>query len=247
METNKAALLASLYSKLEASDDLSAAERDVLAAAAGERKVVPAKHDIVSQGSRPEQSTLIVSGLSARYTDLRDGARRISGLHVAGDFVDLHSLLLKPMDHGILAMSECTVVAFPHEGLRRITEEHPHLTRVLWRSTLIDAAIHRQWLVAKGGLDSLGEAAHLLCELFLRHKAAGLVQGDSFTLAMTQQDFGDALGKSIVQTNRSIQTLRKLGLIAWKGQQVSVLDWEQLADLAEFDATYLRLGHGLGY
>ena len=241
MVRDEEAMLKPLFTRLDTSDSLSAAEREVLIEAAGESRAVGAKQDIVSQGDRPAHSSLIVSGLSARYTDLRDGTRRISGLHLAGDFVDLHSLLLRPMDHGILAVSDCTILQFPHEGLRRITETHPHLTRLLWLSTLIDAAIHRQWLVIKGGLESLGEAAHLLCELHMRHKAAGLLEGDGFTLPMTQQDFGDTLGKSLVQTNRVIQTLRKLGLIAWKGQKVSVLDFDQLAELAEFDATYLRL------
>lgn len=234
-------LLKPLFDRLSARDHISDEERQVLLDAAGEVRLFEPKQDFVIQGSRPDHSTLILQGLAARYTQRRDGDRLISGLHLSGDFVDLHSLLLKQMDHGIVAMSPCTVLLFPHDRLRAITRDYPHLTRMLWLATLIDAAIHRQWLVVKGSMDSLGEAAHLLCELYVRHQVAGLVNEDSFPLAMTQQDFGDALGKSVVQTNRVIQTMRQLGLITWQGQRVTVLNWAQLAELAEFDPTYLSL------
>lgn len=244
MAKDNRALLGPLFARIEASHDLSEEEKALLAEAAGDTRSFGARQDIVVQGSRPKVSSLLVEGLSGRYVDLRDGTRRISGLHVSGDFVDLHSMLLKPMDHGILAMSDCTVLQFPHENLLRVTNAHPQLTRLLWFLTLVDAAVHRQWLVARGGLDSLGEAAHLLCELYLRHRAAALTRGETFTLPMTQQDFGNALGKSAVQTNRVIQTLRKLGFISWKGQQIAILDWDSLAELGEFDPTYLQLKRG---
>lgn len=234
-------LLKPLFDRLSARDHISDEEKRALAAAAGDVRLVPAKQDFVVQGSRPEHSTLILQGLAARHTQVLDGRRLISGLHLSGDFVDLHSLLLKTMDHGIAAMSPCTILNFPHDRLRRLSETHPHLTRMLWLATLIDAAIHRQWLVVKGALDSLGEAAHLLCELHVRHQIAGLVEDGGFSLPLTQQDFGDALGKSVVQTNRVIQTMRQLGLISWQAQRVTVLNWAGLAELAEFDPTYLSL------
>jgi len=241
MAIDKHALLRPLFERLEALDALTEEERAALVdAASNEVRTFAAKQEIVAQGSRPSASTLVLSGLSARQTQLRDGDRLISGLHLSGDFVDLHSLVIGEMDHGILAMSDCTVITFPHSKLRDITATHPHLTRMLWLVTLIDAAMHRQWLVVKGGLDSLGEAAHLLCEMYVRHQMAGLARDRSFPFPLTQQDFGDALGKSLVQTNRVIQTLRKLGVIAWQGHHVTILDWDQMAEMAEFDPTYLN-------
>ncbi len=241
MAIDKPGLLMPLFDRLAALDVLSEEERGALVEAAdNDVRTFAARQEIVAQGTRPTTSKLVLSGLSARQTQLRDGARLISGLHVSGDFVDLHSLLIGEMDHGIVAMSECTVISFPHARLRDITVNYPHLTRLLWLITLIDAAMHRQWLVVKGGHDSLGEAAHLLCEMYLRHQMAGLADGYSFSFPLTQQDFGDALGKSLVQTNRVIQTLRKLGVITWQGQRVTILDWDQLTEMAEFDTTYLN-------
>src|SRR5690606_20789029 len=157
-----------------------------------------ARQEIVAQGSRPGTSTLVLSGLSARQTRLRDGDRLISGLHLSGDFVDLHSLVIGEMDHSIVAMSHCTVSNFPHARLRDVATRLRQLARPLGRGTLIDAARPRQWLVVRGGLDSLGEAARLLCEMYVRHQMAGLAEDHMFPSPPTRQDFGDALGKSLV-------------------------------------------------
>lgn len=67
-----------------------------------------------------------------------------------GDFVDLHSFLLNKMDHGVVALTPCRIGVVPHDELRAITDRYPNLTRLLWLNTLIDGAIHREWLVAMG-------------------------------------------------------------------------------------------------
>ncbi|TGR94442.1 Crp/Fnr family transcriptional regulator, partial [Mesorhizobium sp. M1C.F.Ca.ET.188.01.1.1] len=86
----------------------------------------------------------------ARYKVLEDGGRQFTSLQVPGDFVDLHAFLLKTMDHGIIALSPCHVAAADHAKLCAITEQAPHLTRLLWLDTLVDGAIHREWIVAMG-------------------------------------------------------------------------------------------------
>jgi CRP-like cAMP-binding protein len=195
----------------------------------------------VREGDRPTESTLMIEGFCGRYSTFADGRRQFTALHIAGDFVDLHSFLLKPMDHGVVALSPCRIVTFPHAALREITEQFPHLTRVLWFSTLIDAAIHRAWLVSMGRRAALAHMAHLLCELLLRLHVVGLAEGRSFNFPLTQQELADILGLSMVHVNRVIQDLRAKKLVAWRSGRVSILDWEGLVALAEFDPTYLHL------
>lgn len=197
--------------------------------------------DIVTENAHASHSTLILSGLSGRYSTLADGGRQITEINVPGDFVDLHSLLMKQMDHGIVALSDCTYATAPHSRLIEITERHPHLTRLLWLDTIIDAAIHRQWLVAMGRRSGLGHLAHLVCEMYLRLDVVGLTQGLAFELPLTQSVIGDVLGLSTVHVNRLIAELRAEGLVSWSSFQVEILDWDRLTAVAEFDATYLRL------
>jgi hypothetical protein len=55
--------------------------------------------------------------------------------------------------------------------------------------------------------------AYFFCELFWRHRAAGLSEDHSLQLPLTQTDIGDALGLTSVHVNRVLQGLRRDGLI----------------------------------
>ncbi|RYE87074.1 MAG: Crp/Fnr family transcriptional regulator, partial [Hyphomicrobiales bacterium] len=157
-----------LFRRLSLRDSVSDEERQALTEVLSEVKSLPAGADIVRETERPGRSTLVLSGITCRYRNLENGKRQITAIHVPGDFVDLHSFLIKQMDHSVGTLSPCIVVYAPHEGLERITERLPHLTRLLWLLTLIDASIHRQWLVTMGAYPALNRTAHLLCELFTR-------------------------------------------------------------------------------
>jgi len=233
--------ITTLVEKLSLRDRISPEEIEALQKALEPPKTVAAGSDIVREHTRPLHSTLLISGFSARYSTLEDGARQITEINVAGDFIDLHSLLMKQMDHGVVALTECVVAEAPHSGLIDITERHPHLTRLLWLDTIIDAAIHRQWLVAMGRRSGLGHLAHLVCELYLRLQAVGQTGDLTFDLPLTQAVLGDALGLSTVHVSRLISELRGEGVINWSGGRIDILDWRRLAEIAEFDPTYLRL------
>ncbi|MXQ14142.1 helix-turn-helix domain-containing protein [Microvirga makkahensis] len=228
-----------LIRKLENFDRLSDEEKQFLEGAVVRARVVSKGEDIIREGDRPTESTVLLEGFAARYSLLRNGKRQITGLHVPGDFVDLHSFLVKKMDHAVLAITPCSVGFVPHETLREISENHPHLTRLLGVNIAVDAAIHRQWIVAMGRRSALEHAAHLLCEMFLRLRAVGLTEDDSFKLPLTQAELGDALGLSTVHVNRVVQDLRKERLITWRGETLVIDDWERLQELAEFDPTFL--------
>ena len=231
----------SLIDKLQRRDVLSLQEQAALNDVLGPPIAVAAGVDMIVEGERPGQSTLLIQGLAARYTNLADGGRQITELNVAGDFIDLHSFVLKQMDHGVQALTDCTIVHAPHARLRRITEEHPHLARVLWLDTVIDAAIHRQWIASMGRRTSLAHLAHLLCELYKRLEVVGLAADCSFELPLSQATLADVLGLSTVHVNRLIGELRSTRLLTWTQPKVTILDWDGLAALAEFDPVYLRL------
>lgn len=234
-------MIGALVQKLSRRDDLSTDERQALGALLGPERHVPAGNLIVEPGDRPNYSTFLVSGFCARYSLTLGGDRQFTELNVPGDFIDLHSLLMKQMDHGVMALSDCVVAPAQHGDLRRLTEHCPHLTRMLWLETVVDGAIHRQWLVTMGRQNAASRLAHLICELYMRLEAAGHAQDHRFTVPLTQADLGDVLGLTPVHVNRVMMDLRHQGLIEWKGSQVAILDWDKLVVFAEFDPTYLRL------
>ncbi|HVW56517.1 MAG TPA: Crp/Fnr family transcriptional regulator [Rhizobiaceae bacterium] len=230
-----------LILNLQHRDVIAPLEQAALESIVSKVEYYRAGQDIVAEGTHPRESCLMIEGFSARSHVIEQGQRQLTAVHIPGDFVDLHSLLLKVMDHGVVALTNCTVSKVPHENLRKISAEYPHLTRMLWLSTVVDAAIHRAWIVSMGRRSSVGQVAHLLCELYLRLKAVDLTRAYSFELPITQAQLGDMMGRSVVHVNRILQFLRRKGLIAWRGASLTILDWERLQAIAGFDPTYLSL------
>ncbi len=220
---------------------LSEEEERVLEQIVGPPTQIAAGTDFVREGSRPTNSTLLVEGFAARYKIVENGSRQITALHTPGDFVDLHSLLLKTMDHGVLAITPCKVALAPHAALRDLSATHPHLSRLLWLMTLIDGAIHREWLVFMGRTPAVAHAAHLLCEIYAQLDVVGLAPERRFDFPITQSDLGDVLGLSSVHVNRVLQELRAKGLIRWENHEVTILDWDSLKAQGQFDPTYLHM------
>jgi CRP-like cAMP-binding protein len=235
------AQLSTLFWKLDERDEVTPDERAAIADCVGREMAMRAGGDLVREGDRPAQSTLLVQGFAVRYRVLRHGQRQITAVHIPGDFVDLHSLLLKQMDHAVGALTDCEVLLFPHDRLTTLTQIHPHLTRLLWLSTLIDAAAHREWLVAIGRRTAAQHIAHLICELYVRLKVIRSVEDQTFSLPITQIELGDILGLSAVHVNRTLQALREEKLFTWHKQTVRILDWQRLQEWAEFDPLYLHL------
>ncbi|HYE43426.1 MAG TPA: Crp/Fnr family transcriptional regulator [Caulobacteraceae bacterium] len=229
-----------LIQKLERRARLLDEEKAFLADACQPPRKVSAGEDIIRPGDTPQASTLLIEGYTARYGTFDDGRRQLTALHIRGDFVDLHSFLLRTMDHGITALTPCTIAQVPHTTLKVITEQWPHLARVLWLDTLVDGAIHRQWLVSLGRRPALGRLAHLFCELSVRFSLVGL-DDRCFSFPLTQSTVGDMLGLSTVHVNRVAQELRAEGVITWRGGRVQIEDWAGLTRIAEFDPMYLQL------
>jgi CRP-like cAMP-binding protein len=233
--------IAPLLEKMARRDTISPRERETLTSLLGPAKTVPAGKRLIEPGDRPSFSTFLISGFCARFSLTPSGGRQLTELNLAGDFVDLHSLLMRQMDHGVIALSECVVAPVAHDDLRRLTETEPHLTRLLWLETVVDGAIHRQWLVTMGQQNAASRLAHLICELYCRQEAAGLAGAYRFGLPMTQSDLADLLGLTQVHVNRVLMALRRQGLVDWKAGQVAIHDWQGLVSLGRFDPTYLRL------
>jgi biotin operon repressor len=74
--------------------------------------------------------------------------------------------------------------------------------------------------------------AYLFWEVGQRLRLAALTEGEQFEFPVSQVILADSLGLSTVHVNRTLQRLRKLGVLAFAGRRVSVLDPEALRSLA---------------
>jgi CRP-like cAMP-binding protein len=192
-------------------------------------------------GDRPSRSFVILEGLLSTSKTLRDGEIQITAFHIAGDMPDLQSLHLDVLDSDIGALTNCTLAFVSHERLRPFCERHPRLAAALWRATLVDSSVHREWVVNVAQRPAINRLAHLLCEMMTRMEAVGLAQDASCDLRLTQVDLSEATGLSVVHVNRTLQELRKQGLISFGRGTLTVHDWEALARVGDFRSDYLHL------
>jgi len=227
--------------KLRARDDISAQEEHAIRQLFGEPIEYPPDTVIIRAGQELSASTLLADGILARIYELREGERQITELHVAGDFADLHSFTLKRLDHDVVTMTKCKILMASHDRLRILTDQHPHLARVYWFGTNLDAAIHRMWEVSLGRRRASPRLAHLFCELHVRLGIVGLSQEDGFNLPLTQDELADCLGLTPVHVNRTLKDLRERELVEFRSGKVMIRNLSGLRQLAEFDPGYLYL------
>jgi CRP-like cAMP-binding protein len=227
--------------KIRRRDDVSAEEEQVIRGLVSHTISVPADRVVIRAGELLNQSMLLLDGWAARAKDLPSGQRQFAEIHLPGDFADLHSFTLKRLDHDVISISPCQFAIVPHERLKAMTERMPHLTRVYWFSTNLDAAIHREWALSLGRRSAISRMAHLFCELFIRLEIVGLTRDRSYDFPLTQAELGESLGLTSVHVNRTLQELRRMGLIDVEDRRVTIHDLGALKGVAEFDPSYLYL------
>ena len=78
-------------------------------------------------------------------------------------------------------------------------------------------------------------------EMLIRMRAVGLARDHACDLPITQAELGDATGLSTVHVNRTLKELRAANLIRLEGGRLTVLNWEELKQVGDFDPTFLHL------
>ena len=227
--------------KLRRRIEISPEEERAIRGVVSETRRYRADEFVVRAGEELNHSVMLLDGWLARCKDLPEGDRQVTELHVAGDFADLHGFTLKRLDHDVVTMSECNVALAPHDRLGEMTDRYPRLARVYWFMTNIDAAIHREWALSLGQRSALSRMAHLFCEMNIRLDVVGRASRNSYEFPLTQRELSECLGLTVVHANRTIQELRRRGLIELENRQLNILDRRGLEGVAQFDPTYLYL------
>lgn len=227
--------------KLRQRTEISPEEERVLRGLIAETRRVPADRILIRAGEELTNSVFLLDGWMARSKDMATGERQVTELHITGDFPDLHGFTLKRLDHDIVTLSECTIGVVPHERLLEVTRDYPHLTRVFWFSTNVDAAITRELALSLGQRSAIARMAHLFCELYVRLDVVGRTHGNRYEFPLTQRELSECLGLTVVHVNRTLQELRRKGLVEFENRHLTILDRLSLEGIAEFDPNYLYL------
>ena len=195
------------------------------------------------RGQLCTHSTILIEGYMLRTID-NHGRRFVVGLHVPGDFVDLHGFALKRLDHNLVTLGPVKLGYAPHERIATVLEERPHLARLLWFSTLLDAAIHREWILKLQQLTAVKRVAHVFSELWHRLDLVGLGRRDGLRTPLIQADLAEMCGTTAIHMNRALGQLKKEGIAEFRRGTLYVHDRARLEAFGEFDPAYLY-GEGI--
>jgi CRP-like cAMP-binding protein len=233
--------LDALRQRIEKTVQLSAEEVDAILALPLTVRDVRAGQEIVREGDHPSQACLVLEGVSYRFKIVGEGTRQIFSYHIPGDMPDLQSLYLERMDHSLSTLTKGKVAFIPHHALHRIIQVYPRIGGYLWRETLVDGSIFREWMSNIGRRSALSRIAHVICELFVRYQAIGGVDEMTLPFPVTQNVLSDAQGLSVVHVNRVMKELKRDKLIRVERRKLTILDWDGLVSVGDFDPEYLHL------
>ena len=213
-------------------------EKDMLEASIAQVEEFDKPHRIIARGEPADRSTMLIDGFILRTIHEND-RRYVVGIQVPGDFVDLHAFALKRLDHDVVTVGPTRVGYVPHDRIAKIHETEPHLSRLFWFSTLLDAAIHRQWTLKLEQLKASRRVAHRLAEIWKRLEMVGLGRANGFRSPLNQSDLADMCGTTPIHMNRALSELRREEIAEFRRGLVLVRDRERFERHGDFDPAYL--------
>lgn len=205
------------------------------------RREIATGVDLMNEGEVLAKTSIVVAGWGLRYKLLEDGRRQILNLVLPGDVVGLFASLFDHAGHSVKSLTPMLVAQFEPQRLLDVFALQPRLGAAFcWMAGREDAMLGEQ-LVRIGRRSAYERVAHLLLELCKRLEAVGWSQSSSFELPVAQEILADTLGLSLVHVNRTLQRLKRDGIVDTARSRVVILDGARLAEIADFDPEYVEV------
>ena len=94
-----------------------------------------------------------------------------------------------------------------------------------------------------GQRSALERLGHLFVVLYYRLRAVGMARNLTIDFPLTQNDLAEATGVTPVHLNRTLQELRRQGLVELRAKKLTILDLDRLKQMSLFNENYLHLDH----
>lgn len=200
----------------------------------GELKVEPGT-TILLEGSNSPQLFTVLKGMGTRYKTLENGKRQVINFLFPGDFTGLQAGIMGEMKHSVEATTQMTLCVFRRNDLWQLFRQHPERAYDLTWIAAVEEHFLGETIASLGQRDATQRIAWALVRMYERLQAVGLVEGKRVPLPFRQQDLADALGLSLVHTNKTLKALRSMGLAHWRDGNLELARLPALAELAMVD------------
>ncbi|MGD9710916.1 MAG: Crp/Fnr family transcriptional regulator [Thermomicrobiales bacterium] len=183
----------------------------------------------------------VLDGWAVRFKMFDDGRRQVLNFPINGDLIGLQSALFAKMEHTVEALTDLRLCVFSRERIWELYQKHSGLAFDLTWLAAREESIMADHLANVGQRSAFERLAYIILYLFRRARDCGLVNGDRLVMPVTQEHLADAMGLSIVHTNKTLKRLRQTGWIDWRRQEIIVHDEAKVAAVAKLEMEQGRL------
>ena len=191
---------------------------------------------ILLEGSSSPQLYTVFSGMGTRSTLLENGRRQVINLVFPGDFIGLQAALMGEMKHSVEATTPMVLCVFRRDDLWSMFRSQPHRAYDLTWIAAVEEHFLGETIATLGQRDAAQRIAWAFLRIEKRLSAVGLGirAPDRVTVPFPfrQQDLADALGLSLVHTNKTLARLRDQKIAHWHDGLLHILNRAGLAEVA---------------
>jgi CRP-like cAMP-binding protein len=159
---------------------------------------------------------------------------------MAGDILCLNAMIFETSDFDIVAKTSLTARLIEPEVLRGVLGRDPDLAAAIFWVSAHEESILAERIVSLGRRSVRVRTAHVLCEFISRLEIIDKKHAEEMLIPLTQEDFADILGTSLVHTNKTLRSLDRDGIIQFRQGLLRIIDRRQLERTAGFERGYLH-------
>lgn len=182
---------------------------DLIGLSPAQRSVAPGRAMLPEGGPALAR---VEAGIGMRYLLLEDGRRQVEALLYPGDLCGLTERLAQSRGTYHEAITPMVLSVIDPADLRLHTRRGGAIAETLLRLMAVEVSRLSQWLGSTGQRSAPEGIAWFVCQVWDRADNAGLIEADSAPFPFSQQVVADALGLSLVHTNKTMRRLREQGL-----------------------------------
>jgi CRP-like cAMP-binding protein len=176
----------------------------------------------------------LYSGWAIRFKTLPDGRRQILNFLLPGDLLGLQAAMFESARHGINALTDVELCLLPRRKVWALFGQMPDLAfDVAWLGAREESRVDES-LISVGRRSAAESIAALIVGLYKRAKLLGLVVDATFEFPLTQEHIADALGLSLVHTNKTLARLRRLGMFTLGSGKLTLVNPHALARVGQY-------------
>lgn len=185
------------------------------------------------EGDRVDFFYTAKSGQGARVIHLPNGERQLVNFIFPGDTIGLQAALAKEASSSVIAASDMVLCKFHKTSLPDLFRQSARRAYSLVWIAAVEEHFLGETIATLGQRDALQRMAWALCRISTRLAAVGLSSEGRSPFPFKQRDLADALGLSLVHTNKTLARLRPF--VRWEKGTLTILDAHGLSEIAMLD------------